>query len=125
MGKIDTALKLKCPRCDKGSLYEHNSLLPFSKKTFEMKKNCPNCGLKYEREVGFFYGAMFVSYALNVAAFTVCILTYLLFFQEKYSWYYFGAAYLLVTFLLVGVFFRLSRSLWLALMIKREPNRAS
>lgn len=28
---------------------------------------CANCGLRYEREPGFFTGAMYVSYAFNVA----------------------------------------------------------
>jgi len=34
-----------------------------------MHKYCSNCGLKYQKEVGFFYGAMYVSYALGVAVF--------------------------------------------------------
>ena len=34
-----------------------------------MHVNCSSCGLKYEIEPGFFYGSMYVSYALNVAWF--------------------------------------------------------
>ncbi|NJL14311.1 MAG: DUF983 domain-containing protein [Microscillaceae bacterium] len=30
-------------------------------------KYCPRCGLKYEREPGFFYGSMYISYAFTVA----------------------------------------------------------
>ena len=29
-------------------------------------KNCSHCNLKYEIEPGFFYGAMYVSYALAI-----------------------------------------------------------
>ncbi|MEM0997859.1 MAG: DUF983 domain-containing protein [Bacteroidota bacterium] len=30
-------------------------------------KNCPNCGVQYEPEPGFFWGAMYINYAFNVA----------------------------------------------------------
>jgi uncharacterized protein (DUF983 family) len=32
-----------------------------------MNENCSHCGLKYQIEPSFFYGAMYVSYGLNVA----------------------------------------------------------
>jgi len=31
-----------------------------------MNQTCPACGLRFEREPGYFYIAMFVSYAMNV-----------------------------------------------------------
>jgi hypothetical protein len=33
----------------------------------KMLKTCPHCGMTYEREPGYFYGAMYVSYAFIVA----------------------------------------------------------
>lgn len=54
----------KCPRCRRGDLFI-NSMYGF--KGQEMHKTCSHCGLTYEREPGYFYVAMFVSYALNVA----------------------------------------------------------
>lgn len=36
-----------------------------------MNDTCDHCGLKYEREPGFFFGAMFVSYALAAGWFMV------------------------------------------------------
>ena len=32
-----------------------------------MHKNCPNCSFKFEKEPGFFFGAMFINYALGAA----------------------------------------------------------
>ncbi len=122
MGKISPALKEKCPRCAQGDLYVYHQRLPFSKKPFQMKKYCPECGLKYEKELGYFYGSMFVSYALNVALFVVCLLVYLYVFKSHYGWEYFAVGYLLITFLLTGVIFRWSRSLWLAALTKYEPG---
>ncbi|MCD8540510.1 MAG: DUF983 domain-containing protein [Leadbetterella sp.] len=87
-----------------------------------MKKYCPECGLKYEKELGYFYGSMYVSYALNIGLFTVCLLSYLFFFKDRYGWEYFAIAYLLSTFLLTGVIFRQARALWLAALTKYEPG---
>ena len=36
-----------------------------------MYASCSHCGLKYERENGFFFGAMYVSYAVSVAIFVI------------------------------------------------------
>lgn len=121
MGKLSSILKLKCPRCGKGDLYAHNLYLPISKKPFDMKKYCPECGLRYEKETGFFYGAMFVSYGLNVALFVACIIIHLLFF-EHYGWWAFGIVYVLLTLLATAVIFRYSRSFWIGMYVKHNPN---
>lgn len=122
MGKLSSALQEKCPRCGEGDLYANKSYLPFSKKPFQMKKFCPSCGLKYEKELGYFYGSMFVSYALNIALFVACLLVYLFAFKESYGWSYFAGAYILLTLLLTGVIFRFSRSLWITMLTKYEPD---
>ena len=31
-----------------------------------MRERCPNCGLKFEREEGYFLGAMYISYGLGI-----------------------------------------------------------
>lgn len=33
-----------------------------------MHERCPSCGLKFEREQGYFLGAMYISYALGLIA---------------------------------------------------------
>jgi uncharacterized protein (DUF983 family) len=37
----------------------------------KMHERCPTCGLKFEREPGYFLGAMYVSYALALVTITV------------------------------------------------------
>lgn len=39
----------------------------YALKAQKMNETCPHCGLRYEREPGYFYVAMFVSYALAMA----------------------------------------------------------
>ncbi|OYU95086.1 MAG: DUF983 domain-containing protein [Bacteroidetes bacterium B1(2017)] len=57
-------LKCKCPQCQSGKLFN----FPFYNlnKFTEMDATCKVCGLKYEVEPGFFWGAMYVSYTLTV-----------------------------------------------------------
>jgi uncharacterized protein (DUF983 family) len=122
MGKLSSALQEKCPRCGKGDLFVNKSYLPFSKKPFQMMKFCPSCGLKYEKELGYFYGSMFVSYALNIALFVTSLVVYIFLFKENYGWSYFAGGYILLTLLLTGVIFRFSRSLWITVLTKYEPE---
>ncbi|QEM05997.1 DUF983 domain-containing protein [Mucilaginibacter rubeus] len=57
-------VKAKCPKCRVGDIY--TSPL-YSLSGQKMHINCPHCGMTYEREPGYFYGAMYVSYAFIVA----------------------------------------------------------
>jgi uncharacterized protein (DUF983 family) len=58
-------VKRKCPRCREGEIFKHSPLnyLEF----YKMNDNCPNCGQTFHPEPGFYFGAMYVSYAFSVA----------------------------------------------------------
>jgi len=64
--KLNSILTGSCPRCQNESMYLDENPLHFSK-ILKMNENCSHCGLKYQLEPSFFYGAMYVSYGLNVA----------------------------------------------------------
>ena len=51
----------KCARCRQGDMFRPGFM------NQRMYERCPSCGLFYERQPGYFYVAMFVSYALAVA----------------------------------------------------------
>lgn len=57
----------KCPRCRKGDIFKTPiwDLSGF----WKMSSHCSHCNVSFEPEPGFYYGAMFVSYAINVALF--------------------------------------------------------
>ncbi len=57
-------LQTKCPRCRRGNMFSSSAfnLAKFDK----MPESCPTCGLRYEIEVGFYWGAMYISYGLSV-----------------------------------------------------------
>jgi uncharacterized protein (DUF983 family) len=64
--KINSILTGTCPKCQNESMYSDKNPLHLTK-VLKMNDHCTHCGLKYQLEPSFFYGAMYVSYALNVA----------------------------------------------------------
>lgn len=66
----------KCPKCNQGQVFSTNNLFTF--RPSMMHSHCKHCGHNFSKEPGFYWGAMYVSYALatfemaNVYA--VCIL---------------------------------------------------
>ena len=64
--KLNSILTGTCPRCQEESMYEHKNAYNL-KNIYKMHENCSHCGLHYQIEPSFFYGAMYVSYGLNVA----------------------------------------------------------
>lgn len=63
--KLYSILFLKCPRCHEGAFLENH---PYNLSSFNrVREACPKCGLKYRIEPSFYYGSMYVSYAVGVA----------------------------------------------------------
>ncbi len=86
MSAIASLIVGKCPRCRVGKVFSHPfySLANFS----EVHEKCPACSTKFETEPGFFWGAMYFSYALNVAvAITTGVILYI-FFNDPEYWIY-------------------------------------
>jgi uncharacterized protein (DUF983 family) len=66
----------KCPRCHKGDVFTEKNPYALTK-LFSMHEHCSHCDLKYEKEPSFFYGAMYVSYALTSGWFIVWYILFL------------------------------------------------
>jgi uncharacterized protein (DUF983 family) len=62
--KVKMILNEKCPICGKGAVFSHHKKHALS--IPEMKPECESCGYHFEREPGYFIGAMYVSYGLGV-----------------------------------------------------------
>lgn len=98
---------------------------PYHSKFLQMNKACSNCGLRYEREPGFFYGSMYVSYILSTGIFLVSgALVYFL-GNDPDLWIYILTV-VLISLILYPLNFRLSRSLFLHLFagMKFDPEKA-
>ncbi|HNP34078.1 MAG TPA: DUF983 domain-containing protein [Flavobacterium sp.] len=64
--KLNSILTGTCPKCQEERMYEDRNPYNISK-LYKMHDHCSHCGLHYQLEPSFFYGAMYVSYGLTVA----------------------------------------------------------
>jgi len=116
--KFYSVLNNKCPRCHKGDFFINTS--PFKiKNNLKTYDNCSNCNLKYMLEPSFFYGAMYISYAITVAiAIAVFIISY---------WIGTGfiggfVSIIVILVLLMPITMRLSRILYINMFIHYEKD---
>ena len=123
VSKTYAVLHAKCPKCRKGNMFA-NSMYGFSSQ--KMNESCPHCGFHFEIEPGYFYVAMFVSYAFNVAEMVTFAVATSVLTGSHNPWIY-VAILLGVSFILSPFNFRYSRVVllyWLTPGVHYEPNRA-
>jgi hypothetical protein len=90
------------------------------RRIFDMPEHCAHCGQKIELEPGFYYGAMYVSYAVTIAWLVAVWVLFIVLWQG-----FTPLQYLMVgigsMILLQPVFFRLSRAIWLHMFVNYKP----
>ncbi|WP_417590526.1 DUF983 domain-containing protein [Owenweeksia hongkongensis] len=116
MSALNTILSGTCPCCQKSKVFEKSTIVTL----FEipkMRDNCNNCGYKFTKEPGFFFGAMYVSYGLIVAQMlTVAVASkFILGLENLPTVLAMGITALLFS----KVNFRLSRLIWMQLFLKK------
>lgn len=119
-----SALHAKCPRCRRGDMFI-TSMYGF--KLQKMNRLCPHCDLQFEREPGYFYVAMFVSYAMNVLEMVVIgLATWLVTGNTDNPWLYMATIFAGI-FLLSPINYRFSRVIllyWLTPGLHYSAERA-
>lgn len=86
-----------------------------------MFEHCPACGLQYVPEPGYFYGAMYVSYAITVAISVAVFLADYLFFWDKGVLFFLVLLTVVLT-LLAPYTFRTSRVIWMNFFNAYRPD---
>lgn len=107
----------KCPRCRQGDIFIKPLQLS---KPLDMPERCPYCEQLTEPEIGFYYGAMMVSYAISAWLFLGIVLILVFYFDWSVN-----SAMLVVIVLTIITYLRMlrfSRSLWLHLMVRHSPE---
>ncbi len=119
--KLYSIFNFKCPRCHEGELFETGA---YNIKKFQkMPETCSNCGLRYMSEPSFFDGAMYVSYAMQVALIiAVFVALNVLGFAEL--WLILTIS-ITLSVLLIPITFRLSRSAYINIFVKYDPEKRS
>jgi uncharacterized protein (DUF983 family) len=114
--KLYSIANNKCPRCHEGDFYVNSSPLKF-KNNLKIYEKCSSCDLKYMIEPSFFYGAMYISYALTVAfAIAIFVAGYLLNLSLLTSF----ISILVILILLTSITMRISRILYINMFVHFE-----
>ena len=120
MNLIKSIFKFRCPQCRKGKLFINNN--PYRLRQLnKMYDNCHVCNLKFSIEPGFYQGAAYVSYALQVL--NSLIIFNILYWILDVNWqqivyYIFGSIVLLTPYIVV-----LSRAIWLYLFVSFDTKK--
>lgn len=117
--KLYSVFKGKCPQCHEGEFFVSH---PYDISHMgDVKESCEKCGLKNFKEPGFYYGAMYVAYALGVFTFVFFWLSMYLFFNEVSTAIQIGVV-LLAIFLLGPYLFSLSKIIWANMFIPYKKD---
>jgi uncharacterized protein (DUF983 family) len=117
--KLHSILTGSCPRCQKESMYlEKNSYI--LSKVFDMHENCSYCKLKYKMEPSFFFGAMFVSYAVGVGLGIVTFLACYYVFKTNLKTAFVVIVLALIIFM--PLIMRVSRNIWINFFVAYDDK---
>ena len=104
-------LRLRCPDCGETPLYGS---------FFKMKHHCSRCGLIFEREQGYFIGALYINVIVTESLLLFLFILYYTIRPVSEDALY--VVLFSLALILPLIFFRHSRSLWLAVDHIIEPN---
>lgn len=116
MKRLLALLRQRCPVCLEGVVF---------KGLFGMHSHCPVCGVKYERETGYFLNSMFIGYTVG---FFILVPTAVWLFFLNVDLLVFSTVIILETVLIYPLIFRYSRLVWMygdQLLDPRKPENES
>ncbi|HAO14337.1 MAG TPA: DUF983 domain-containing protein [Tenacibaculum sp.] len=117
--KLYSIFRNKCPRCHEGDFFKYKiSFNP--KKISILHDNCSECNLKYMMEPSFFFGAMYVNYAIAVALFVAIFIIAKVFIGLSILHSFISIV--IVSLLLTPVSLRLSRIIWINLFVSYKQR---
>ncbi len=117
--KLYSILTGTCPVCHEESMYLESNPYKLGR-IFEMHEHCSNCGTKYKIEPSFFFGAMYVSYAVGIAFAVAAFVIAFYFFGGGLMTSFWAIIGTLVVFMPIIV--RLSRNIWINLFLHYKPT---
>ena len=89
-------------------------------RVFQMHERCSNCGTKYKIEPSFFYGAMYVSYAVGIAFSVAAFIIAYVFLSATLLGSFLAITGTLIVFM--PVIMRLSRNIWINFFFSYKKN---
>lgn len=115
LSTLKSIYNCKCPRCHKGDMFLRGKLL--TTKFSVMNKYCSYCGQSFEPEPGFYFGAMFISYAINTALF-ITVWVALSVIKPDYSLTLLLSLIGITVLMFLPFIYRISRSIYIAIFVR-------
>jgi len=114
--RIFRALRRRCPRCGSADIFDG---------WWRLRAHCPRCALLFEREEGYWLGAIAINTGATIAAFAVVLVGTIVATWPTPPWGLVSAATIGVAAIVPILFYPLSKTLWMAidLTLRGEPNR--
>ena len=117
MNLFKSIFTYQCPRCRSSKIFK----TPFQfTSPLAMPDKCPNCELNFAQEPGFYFGALFISYGVSIVLFLGISLSLVFVFEWSIS------KSMTVVLVVAALFFfkimRVSRSIWIHIIIKFEKR---
>lgn len=110
-------LRQLCPRCRTGTIFQSSVYWGFPK----MHDRCPECGLLFNREPGYFLGAMYISYGLGIAV--ICAFGAIIWALTRWSWTRIGVWAIVLFLPFAPMVSYLARVLWIYLDQTIDPEK--
>ena len=110
--RFRAVLAQRCPVCLQGRMFAG---------PFRMHDACPVCGHRFEREQGFFQGAMYISWVLGVTYLGVLALLAQQFLVRVIGIGYVVLCVVGIHLMCIPVIFRYSRVIWAHLNVSTRP----
>ncbi|APY10292.1 DUF983 domain-containing protein [Seonamhaeicola sp. S2-3] len=108
-----------CPKCHQESMYSTKNPYILSD-TLKVNERCSKCNTKYRIEPSFFYGAMYVSYAVGIAFAVAAFVISNLIFNASLKVTFISIVGTLVVFM--PIIMRLSRNIWINFFMSYDEN---
>ena len=119
--KLYSILTIKCPQCHEGAFLKRK-VYDFSAFT-KVRRSCPNCQLNYHVEPSFYYGSMYVAYALGVVLMMLMIVLNALLFKEFSFLRAFGSVVVSVI-IFSPLLNAIAKIIWANLFFSYKENKA-
>ena len=117
--KIYSMFTGACPKCHQESMYKNSN--PYAlRDVLKINDQCSHCGTKYRLEPSFFYGSMYVSYAVGIAFAVAAFVISFVFLNSSLMTAFIA---IVVTMIVFGpVIMRLSRNIWINMFMSYDKS---
>ncbi len=119
--KIYSIITGKCPKCHEELMYKNKNPYILTE-ALSMNERCSHCNTKYKIEPSFFYGAMYVSYAVGIAFAVAAFVIAHYVFKASVDGLFISIIATLIVFL--PIILRLSRNIWINFFIHYDKSAA-